>query len=274
MLWNDEREPTIKHCMGRQIDVIQKFTRIHCCGQNWWWANGIRVEYLLRIHHIAALHQSPRVLVKNERKAWIFFRTDYFHVDVQRHLMEISRQWTGMRIKHSTRFDSSKKIFTKKMVIPSDLDQKRRGIPLMTANHKEIGTVLQSWWCWNSSKSNIQSSLQIHRSIVSRGAQKRRWWKILNTLLRWWRNDWNCFSHNYFCLSTQYQRSSLRFVWWIQGLSSKNGETRAGRTIWPILERVERLSQQDRVVKTCTDAGFLKTVEVGQYFMTKHTDEF
>ena len=39
-------------------------------------------------------------------------------------------------------------------------------------------------------------------------------------------------------------------------------------------ERVERLSQQDRVLKICTDAGFLKTVEVGQYFMTKHTDEF
>ena len=39
-------------------------------------------------------------------------------------------------------------------------------------------------------------------------------------------------------------------------------------------ERVERLSQQDRVIKICTDAGFLKTVEVGQYFMTKHTDEF
>ena len=38
-------------------------------------------------------------------------------------------------------------------------------------------------------------------------------------------------------------------------------------------ERVERLSQQDRVIKICTDAGFLKTVEVGQYFMTKHTDE-
>ena len=39
-------------------------------------------------------------------------------------------------------------------------------------------------------------------------------------------------------------------------------------------ERVEWLSQQDRVIKICTDAGFLKTVEVGQYFMTKHTDEF
>ena len=39
-------------------------------------------------------------------------------------------------------------------------------------------------------------------------------------------------------------------------------------------ERVDKLSQQDRVIKFCTDAGFLKTVGVGQYFMTKHTDEF
>ena len=39
-------------------------------------------------------------------------------------------------------------------------------------------------------------------------------------------------------------------------------------------ERVERLSQQDRVIKICIDKGFLKTFEVGQYFMTKDTDEF
>ena len=39
-------------------------------------------------------------------------------------------------------------------------------------------------------------------------------------------------------------------------------------------QRVERLAQQDRLKKICTDAGFLKTVEVGQYFVTKHTDEF
>ena len=38
-------------------------------------------------------------------------------------------------------------------------------------------------------------------------------------------------------------------------------------------ERVEKLQQQDRLIKICIDAGFLKTVEVGQYFMTKHTDE-
>ena len=39
-------------------------------------------------------------------------------------------------------------------------------------------------------------------------------------------------------------------------------------------ERVEKLQQPDRLIKICTGAGFLKTVEVGQYFMTKHTDEF
>ena len=39
-------------------------------------------------------------------------------------------------------------------------------------------------------------------------------------------------------------------------------------------ERVERLSQQNRVIKFCIDAGFLTTVEVGQYFMTKDTEKF
>ena len=38
-------------------------------------------------------------------------------------------------------------------------------------------------------------------------------------------------------------------------------------------ERVEKLPQPDQLIKICTDAGFLKTVEVGQYFMTKDIDE-
>ena len=39
-------------------------------------------------------------------------------------------------------------------------------------------------------------------------------------------------------------------------------------------ERVDKLSQQNRVIKFCTDAGFLTSVDVGQYFMTKDTEEF
>ena len=39
-------------------------------------------------------------------------------------------------------------------------------------------------------------------------------------------------------------------------------------------ERIEKLSQQDKLSKFCTDAGFLTTVDVGQYFMPKDTEEF
>ena len=38
-------------------------------------------------------------------------------------------------------------------------------------------------------------------------------------------------------------------------------------------ERIERLSQPDKVSKFCMDAGFLSVVEIGQYFMTKDTGE-
>ena len=39
-------------------------------------------------------------------------------------------------------------------------------------------------------------------------------------------------------------------------------------------KRVERLSQKDRLIKICTDTGFLTTVDVGQFFMIKDTEEF
>ena len=39
-------------------------------------------------------------------------------------------------------------------------------------------------------------------------------------------------------------------------------------------ERIEKLSQQDKLSKFCIDAGFLNVVEIGQHFMTKDTAEF
>ena len=41
-----------------------------------------------------------------------------------------------------------------------------------------------------------------------------------------------------------------------------------------IENEIKKLSQLDRLNKCCIDAGFLTTVEVGQYFMTKDTEEF
>ena len=38
-------------------------------------------------------------------------------------------------------------------------------------------------------------------------------------------------------------------------------------------ERIELLSQENKVGKFCMDAGFIHVVEIGQYFMTKDTEE-
>ena len=38
-------------------------------------------------------------------------------------------------------------------------------------------------------------------------------------------------------------------------------------------ERIEKLSQQDKLSKFCMDVGFLSVVENGQYFMTKDTGD-
>ena len=34
MPWKDERKPTIKYCLGRQVDVAQEFTTIQSFGHN------------------------------------------------------------------------------------------------------------------------------------------------------------------------------------------------------------------------------------------------
>ena len=39
-------------------------------------------------------------------------------------------------------------------------------------------------------------------------------------------------------------------------------------------ERIEKLSQQDKLRKFCMDAGFLNVVEIGLYFMTKDIAQF
>ena len=39
-------------------------------------------------------------------------------------------------------------------------------------------------------------------------------------------------------------------------------------------ERIKSLSQESKVSKFCMEAGFMRIVEVGQYFMTKDTCDF
>ena len=40
------------------------------------------------------------------------------------------------------------------------------------------------------------------------------------------------------------------------------------------MERIESLSPESKVSLFCMEAGFIRVVEVGQYFMTKDTGDF
>ena len=45
--------------------------------------------------------------------------------------------------------------------------------------------------------------------------------------------------------------------------------------IWQqYIQQVESLSPENRVSKCCKEAGFMRVVEVGQYFVTKATGDF
>ena len=140
-----------------------------------------------------------------------------------------------------------------------------------------------------------------HESIVQRNAQKQRRWKFINTLLCRWRKRLKLFSQN--CFVNQLSIHGAVSDLWDEYRAC---QARTGRPVLagqsdPLFdsasllmttptpsaevlaqevllqkhnERVQRISQQNRVIKFCIDAGFLTTVEVGQYFMTKDTEEF
>ena len=101
VLEKGESEPSIKCCLGRTVGLVQRFTTMQNFGHNWWRADGMRVEYFPRIHHIAARRQSPRVHEHYGRPSSIP-RTNYLHVDVQWHHVGIWRQWTGMHCNCAT----------------------------------------------------------------------------------------------------------------------------------------------------------------------------
>ena len=140
-----------------------------------------------------------------------------------------------------------------------------------------------------------------HESVVSRNAQKQRRWKLslhfcadgdtIETVVR------TIFSVNqlsiYGAVSDFFVKSFVAVkqeqgdLLWQSNLRQFAPADLVVTTPAPSIEtpaqenllqkhkeRVEKLPQPYQLIKICIDAGFLKTVEVGQYFMTKHTDEF
>ena len=144
-------------------------------------------------------------------------------------------------------------------------------------------------------------SLPCHESIVQRSAQKQRRRKIVDPLLCQTGHDYNYFRTITFVnqlnldgavaeMCEEYESFHDRTVKPVLGGQSSSSfvpsviktnvlldnDDRAHKEL--LLqrygERIERLSQQDRLSKFCMDAGFLNVAEIGQYFMTKDIAEF
>ena len=169
----------------------------------------------------------------------------------------------------------------------------------MRTVHKESGTKLQKGCCWNSLRANVQFSvLRLHSlsrsQLKSKGHGKLsiHFAAVQETIETTFRI---IVSANLLSLygavaemgeesESLHDRTGQPVV---RGQSSSSFVLSAIKTNIPLNddpahkefllqqygERIEKLSQQDRLSKFCMDAGFLGVVESGQYFMTKDTGD-
>ena len=157
----------------------------------------------------------------------------------------------------------------------SDLDQKRSGILLILTDHKDNGTggVLESkgggklsiHFC--ADKDTIET---VFRTIISVNQLS-----IYGAVSDWCDEYRACQARTVRPVLAGQSDPSFVPTSSLMKTPTPSTEVPAQEDLLQkYQERVERLSQQNRVIKFCTDAGFLITVEVGQYFMTKHIEEF
>ena len=192
------QNPTSNTAWEQQLDWFEDSIAIQNIGHNWRRRDGIRVECFPRIHHIAVHQLSPRV---HDENGWhiTISRTNYLHVDVQWPLIWRSEDNERECIANSTRVTLFAKRFPPgSWSYPWIWIRKEFVFYLQRKTTRKMGQSPLNWWWSNSEKADTQFSRAT--SPLSRGTLTSKGeWKIICTLLRWPGNDWNCFSHNYFC---------------------------------------------------------------------------
>ena len=157
--WKDKRDPRIKLCMGRQIDVAQKFKITKKCESN-------------------ARFDSLSLCAKRFGAGqWSFFG---FGSDEKWYSISWDSpqgEWDRIAEQMMLTFaESTHPVFRSTSLLS-------RGV----LKSISMSTTLPGIPMWSTSP-------------FSRGVlESKRGWKIVNSLLRWGGNDWNCLSHNYFC---------------------------------------------------------------------------
>ena len=179
------------------------------------------------------------------------------------------------------------------------LDQvlKRSGI-LQRIAHKELGTMSRTKCCWNSQKADILLSVQrLHcPGVFSRAKDTENCRYIFavdqKTIETFFRiiisaNQLRIYGAvATICEEFETHQDGSGEPDVLMGQSIILGEINAeiplqneklfksSKFYGNSTERIESLSPESKVSRFCMEAGFMRVVEVGQYFMTKDTGDF
>ena len=181
------------------------------------------------------------------------------------------------------------------------LDQvlKRSGILEKRIAHKELGITSRSKCCWNSQKADILFSVQrLHCPGVFSRAKDMENCRYTSLQIIQQLKQTVCriiISVNQLsiygavaaiCEEFEDHQDGSGEPEILMGQSIVLGEIKAEaplqnenplnhQILWQqYIERIESLSPENKVSKFCKEAGFMRVVEVGQYFVTKDTGDF
>ena len=272
--------------MGAKIGLVQNISGIQRLGQNWRWANGIRVEYFPGYNTLQLCDKVKSLLLRLDETpenftGRIIFMSMFNDISWgskdNENECESNAQLVSL---YAKRFGKGQWSFL-------GLGSEKSGVLSVKIVHEEFGTMWLKGCCWNSQKA------------VQRSTQKRRRWKIFDTLLCRFGNDLNCFSHNYFCKSSQsLTEQSQKCVKNMKLFTIERGNPLSEgnrvphscqawsrqKYFWIVMTVLTKIfccntmenelksyHNKIKLSKFCMDAGFLNVVENGQYFMTKDT---
>ena len=201
-------------------------------------------------YHITALQQSPRVLVKFERRTRIFHMTDYLQVDVQRHLVgdlkTIKRNanqvlmlflspWEEIFSRTMVYSSSEKKWYSTHDFKPQgDWDRVAEQMLIKFAESQHTQYCVPRVHCPEErSKAKVVDNYQ-HPSALMRGRLK--------------------LSHNYFCYSSLNIYGAVSDFCEFNPMPCEKGEFYYDRTIWPIVcaKSVEKFERNTRAESLLT----------------------
>ena len=226
----DESEPTFKYCLGRQVDVVQEFTTIQNLRtqlmESQRNSSGIYFPGFTTLQHCYTVQEFLSKMSEKpvEFSGLIIFMSMFNDISwwSQDNEQECNANADFFSI-FAQRFPQGRWSFlgpgSEKKWYSTSEDSPQ-------GEWDRVADLMMIKF-WESGHPVFRST-----SPLSRGTLKNKFGRQLS--IHFCDDEGTIVTVFRTIISAQYLRSSLRFVWWIQSLPCRNGETCIGKTMWPI----------------------------------------